>query len=161
MSNMLSSEEISRSHRWHALACNNLAWELSDLPDRTQSQDDEMLDAAHASAFHWSRVGTGLNRARAQMLLGHVYARLGFGRLALIYAKQSFDYIMAHEAPDWEIAFAYAILAHGAFAAGESDLHQLHYAKAKELGEAIAETEDREIFFKAYDLIPGPSGQDA
>ncbi len=152
----LSPEEIARSHRWHAIECNNLAWKFSDLASRTTRQDEEMLDAAHASAFHWTRVGTDLNAARAAMLLGHVHAALGLGRTALAYAQRSFDYLVAHDPPDWEAAFAHAILAHAAFAAGEKSLHQQHHASAGELGKAIADPEDREVFFKTFDLIPGP-----
>ena len=106
----LSPEEIARSHRWHAVECNNVAWELAALPDRTNVQDEEMLDAAHASAFHWAKIGNELNRARARMLLGHVYAALGDGKPALAYAQRSYDYLAAQEPPDWELAFAHAIL---------------------------------------------------
>ena len=158
MPTKLSPEEIARSHRWHAIECNNLAWKLSGQPERTPMQDEEMLNAAHAAAFHWAMVGTALNQARAKMLLGHVYAAVGRGQGALVYAQQSFDCLAAHEPPDWEVAFAHAVLAHAAFAAGENGLHQQHYATAKELGLAIADTEDKDIFFNTFDLIPRPSG---
>jgi hypothetical protein len=49
MATDFSPEEIARSHRWHAIECNNLAWRLSDLPARAAIQDNEMLDAAHAA----------------------------------------------------------------------------------------------------------------
>jgi hypothetical protein len=151
-----SPEEIERSHRWHAVECNNLAWTLSDLPARTASQDEEMLHAAHAAAFHWGVVGTELQHARAKMLLGHVYARLGLGEAALRFAQQSYDYLAAHECPDWELAFAHAILAHAAFAAGEDAFHREHYSTAQELGRAIANLDDQEIFFATFDTIPAP-----
>jgi hypothetical protein len=152
----LSPEEIARSHRWHAVECNNLAWSLSDSPDRTRLQDEDMLNAAHASAYHWSRVGTDLNRARAMMLLGHVHAAVGHGTAALAYAQDSFDYLTAHDPPDWEIAFAHAVLAHAAFAAGRAELHLRHFVEARELGQAIADPEDKRIFFKTFNLIPQP-----
>lgn len=115
-----------------------------------------MLHAAHASAYHWSRIGTDLNKARAQMLLGHVHAALGMGATALVYAKESFEYLAAHNPPDWEIAFAHAVLAHAAAAAGEVDLHRLHFARAAELGRSIADDEDREFFLKTFNTIPAP-----
>ena len=148
--------EMTESHRQHAMECNNLAWALSESTYRTPLQDNEMLDAAHASAYHWARIGTDLNRARARMLLGHVHAALGMTATALVYARESFEYLAAHNAPDWEIAFAHAVLAHAAFAAGEVDLHRRHFASANELGRAIADPEDREIFFKTFNVIPAP-----
>jgi hypothetical protein len=152
----LSPEEITRSHRWLAVECNNLAWDLSNRADRTPAQDDEMRNAAHASAFHWAAVGTELNRARADMLLGRVYAALGVGDAAVAYARRSFDYLVAHDPPDWEIAFAHAILAHAAFSARDAASHTRNYEKAKELGDAIADPEDRRIFFATFNAIPGP-----
>lgn len=152
----LSREEIARSHRRHAIECNNLAWKLSDEPTRTPLQDEEMLDAAHASAFHWARVGTELNQARAKMLLGHVHAALGHGQTAQLYAQQSHEYLAAHNPPDWEIAFAHAILAHAAFAAGDAALHKKHHSQARELGQAITDPEDKAIFFRTFDIIPSP-----
>ncbi len=152
----LSPEEIARSHRWHAIECNNLAWKLSDQRGRSAIQDEEMLNAAHASAFHWAAVGTELHRARASMLLGRVHAALGAGQSAQKYAQQSYEYLAAHDPPDWEIAFAHAILAHAAFAAGDKALHQQHHAKANALGRAIADAEDREIFFRTFNQLPSP-----
>ena len=151
-----SAEEIAQSHRWHAIECNNLAWSLSELPRRTPEQDAEMLDAAHASAFHWNRVGTELTAARAHMLLGRVHAALGLGATALRHAQESYGYLADHNPPDWELAFAHAVLAHAACAAGDKSLHEEHYSKAEALGRSIAGDEDREIFFKTFTLIPTP-----
>lgn len=69
-----------------------------------------------------------------------------------MYAHQSYDYMAAHESPDWEIAFAHAVLGHAAFAGGETALHRRRCAKAQEPGRAIADLEDRQIFFKTFDL---------
>jgi hypothetical protein len=158
MTDKLTPDEIQRSHQWHAIECNNLAWTLADQPTRTEKETEDMLHAAHASAFHWSKVGTELHLARANMLLAHVHARLGDGKFALEYARQSFGYLLAHNPPDWEAAFAHAILAHAAFAAGEISLYKGYYAKAAELGEAIADLQDKEIFSLTFKTIPVPEG---
>jgi hypothetical protein len=152
----LSPEEISRSHRWHAIECNNVAWRLADQATRTSLEDEVMLNAAHASAFHWAHVGTELNGARAKMLLAQVHAALQHGEIALAYARQSHDFLAASDPPDWEIAFSHAVLAHAAYSAGDKALHQQHYARSQELGNAIADPEDKEIFFKTFSLIPSP-----
>jgi hypothetical protein len=156
MPDELSPEQIARSHRWHAIECNNLAWSLSDRAERTPAEDDEMLDAAHGSAFHWSRAGDALHRARADMLLGRVHAVLGDGSAALAYAQRSLDYLLAHDPPDWEIAFAHAIVAQAGLAAGDAALHGRHYREAVSLGDAIADPEDRAIFDATFATIPAP-----
>ena len=35
----------------------NLVWSLLDIPDRSPEQEAEMIHAAHASRWHWGRVG--------------------------------------------------------------------------------------------------------
>jgi hypothetical protein len=115
-----------------------------------------MLNAAHASAFHWAKVGTELHHARARMLLARVHASLGHGDQAINYAQQSNDYLLSHDPPDWEVAFAHAVLAHAAFAAGDDALHRAEYAKAREVGDAIADPEDKDIFLRSFNHIPKP-----
>lgn len=113
-----------------------------------------MLHAAHAAAWHWARVGTALNEARANMLLGMTHALVGEGGLALRYATSSFNYFNEHEAPDWEQAFAHATLAAAAHAAGQTALHAQHYAEAARLGTLIADEENRAVFMRSFNQIP-------
>jgi hypothetical protein len=37
---------------------------LSEAASRSDAEDNEMLNAAHAAAFHWSKVGTEIHAAR-------------------------------------------------------------------------------------------------
>jgi len=67
-----TDSDLQDWHKRFAAQANNRAWELSII-ERTAEQDREMLDAAHASAWHWSAVGTELNRMRATMLLAEVH----------------------------------------------------------------------------------------
>ena len=113
-----------------------------------------MLHAAHAAAWHWARVGTDLNEARAQMLLGFAHALAGDGPLALRYAMSCFNYFNEHAAPDWEQAFVHATLAAAAHAAGNTALYAEHYAEATRLGDAIAGPEEREIFLRSFRQVP-------
>ena len=149
-------EEIEKWDRWFANETNNIAWTLAEDSGRTAAQREEMLNAAHASAFHWSRVGSDLNKARADMLLGLVHALLGNGPLAMTHARRSFEYISAHESPDWEFALAHAVLANAAHAAGETALYVTQYALARSSGDAIADSGDKEIFERISVQLPTP-----
>lgn len=152
-----NEEELSRWHRRFAVDCNNRAWRLSEAATRSASEDEEMLGAAHAAALHWSKVGTDLHAARAQMLLGHVHALLGNGALAMHYADASFAYVASHDAPDWERAFAHAVLANAAAAAGNSALHARHHAIAGDIGLALPDAEERAIFEATFRRVPAPA----
>ncbi len=151
-----SPEELAKSHRWHAIECNNRAWQLADQANRTVEQDAELLDAAHAAAFHWRLVGNELNSARAQMLLAHAHACVKSGAFAQQYARQAHAYFASHETADWELAFSHAIVAHAAFAAGDAAAHRESYQQAAALGEKIADAEEKEIFRGTFKNIPKP-----
>ena len=60
-----NSEEIKKWNRWFAVECNNAAWELIEKVKRTDDENTAMLNAAYSASFHWSAIGTNVNRARA------------------------------------------------------------------------------------------------
>jgi|KBSMisStaDraftv2_1062788.scaffolds.fasta_scaffold1696000_1 hypothetical protein len=152
-----SSQEIAEWDHWFAAYFNNLAWTLAEREERTPAEGEEMLHLARASALHWSRVGNELNKMRADMLLAHIHALLGNGSLALSHAQRFYEYFSSQPSPGWEMALAEAILANAAAAAGNGPLHTEHYARAKVLGEAIAEDRDRIVFRRIFNQVPEPS----
>jgi heme-degrading monooxygenase HmoA len=154
MHDAVSPEDQSRWTRRLAVESNNRAWRLAEAPSRTGAEDEEMLHCAHAAALHWSKVGTELHNARAIMLLGHVEALLGDGHSALPHAREAFDFVTSRDSAAWEVAFAHAVLANAAAAAGERELHAKHYEIAGTLGKDLADAEERAIFEATYRVIP-------
>lgn len=150
----LTPEEIAARHRYMAVEANNLAWQLS-IAERTPEEDQEMLNAAHASAWHWSIVGTELNHMRATMLLAEVHALCGIGQTAYAYARRMFGYFSSRETEAWELAFAYAIHARAAFVAGHIDDYRASYAHAVELIRTLSDV-DRPIVELTFKSIPKP-----
>ena len=148
----VAPEDLAKWNRWFAIETNNRAWRLSESTMRTEAEDAEMLNSAHAAALHWSTVGTELHNARATMLLAHVHALLGQGGTALPYARRSFDYVQAHDSPPWEVAFAHAVLANAAAAAGNRELHAKHYEAARDLGKQL-DAEERAIFDATFRTV--------
>ncbi len=154
MSEKPPQETIDRMHRWFAVECNNGAWDLASRAGRTDDENRELLYLAYAAAWHWSRVGTPLNSARAEVLLAHVHALLGHGPLALQYAQRCLAFFGSGQGEDWDLAFAHMVMAHAAAASGDAPQHAAHYAKAQQLGAAIVDAEDRRIFLEELTKIP-------
>ena len=156
MSNVPDNLDPASWHRFFAIECNNRAWELVEKTDRSSAEEREMLDLAHASTFHWAKVGTELNSMRAQSLLSEVHAILGFGESAIRFSGPAKDYSLNRDTDDWEIAFAYAIHAHSCYAAGLTDEHEENYKAAKKAIAAIQATADREIVLRTFNQVPEP-----
>ena len=137
---------------------NSRAWRLAEKPSRTKAEDKEMLDAANAVADHWLKVDDELERARAAILLGQVHALLGNGRQALQYAREAFAYATDNEddVPAWQVAFVHAVMANAAAANGEASLHKTHYERAKTLGGALTDDDERALFEATFRTVPVP-----
>jgi hypothetical protein len=151
-----SEDDIQAWHKRFASQCNNRAWELSTAAQRTPQEDREMLDAAHASAWHWGKIGTELNRMRAVMCLAEVHALLGHGQIALDYAQEMRRFFLARETEPWELAFTHAIHAHAAAVAGRADEHRASYDAATAALAAVTGDEDRAILMQTFVHVPKP-----
>jgi hypothetical protein len=144
-------------HRHFAMEANNRAWSLAELPQRDAAAEREMLDVAHASAWHWAAIGNELHRMRYTMLLAQVHALVGDGERAIVYATPMRDFFVARDdTPDWELAFAHAIYANAARVAGQRDAYIAAYAQAAQALDAIADTQDREIVARTFRQVPAP-----
>jgi hypothetical protein len=115
-----------------------------------------MLDAAHAAAWHWEKVGTELNAMRAKTLLAEVHALMGFGESARALSEQVRKYFLVRQTDDWEIAFVHTIHAHASSAAGLLEEHRDSYLEAKKAIDAISDEEDRRIVLQTFDQVPEP-----
>jgi hypothetical protein len=156
MSNEPAENTSAAWHRYFAVAYNNRAWDLS-IRERDPADEDEMLNAAHASALHWAEVGTELNRMRATMLLAEVHALLGQGKSSLAYARAMRGFFLDRDdTPDWEIAFTHAIDAHAAHVAGDTKAHETAYREAQAALDAISDPGDREVVQQTLDHVPSP-----
>src|SRR2546428_14045557 len=98
MAEQPTQEIIEQWNRWFAVECNNRAWDLIEKANRTPAEDREMLHAACASAFHWSKVGKPIHSARGEVTLSFAHALLGHPGMALHYAKSCLHFLKATHA---------------------------------------------------------------
>ena len=123
----------------------NRAWTLMETDERTEEQDDELINTAHASAYHWTRVGTPANRARSEWQLSRAYTVLDRPEPALHHARRCLAY--CEENPeaieDWDLPYAHEALARAHALAGEADVAGRHAAAARELAAGVGGAEDR------------------
>lgn len=156
MTDQTTQDEINSWHKYFAVNCNNEAWNLIDKPERTAAEERQMLYLAFTAAFHWSKIGTRINYARAEILLAHALSLVDNGDQAMQYALSALSFFEAGNGEDWDLAFAHLEASLAAATQGDQQQHRLHYQKAHELGEAIHEPEDQKIFMQMFSHIPAP-----
>ena len=125
----------------------NSTWTLIEKADRTPAETDEMIHRAHASRWHWARVGEPVNLARGEWLCSRVYATLGRSEPALWHARRCVEInegLTANARESWDLAGAYEAMARASFAAGDSASGALWKAKALEALADIDDADDRQ-----------------
>jgi len=139
---------LDEAHLHFAKTINGEVWELLQKPERSPADDERMLAAAFASAYHWLHAGTSVNQQRAEWLIARVHTVLGHAEAALRHAArcleltQTFPDLMQ----DFDRAYAFEGLARAQALAGDLEQAKKYHQLAGESGQAIADAEDRRIF---------------
>jgi hypothetical protein len=134
-------------HRQLGVDLFNHTWTFLEKEGRTPDEDDAMIHAAYASRYHWSRASEeAKHQARGEWQLSRVFAVLGRGEPAVYHAERCPEWCGRGEVEDWDLAFAHEALARAHKVAGNVEAGERHKRLARELGDAIADPEDREHF---------------
>jgi hypothetical protein len=135
------------THRALAAGLFNRSWDLLEIEDRTARQDAELIDTAHASAWHWRQVGTAANEARGHWMLARVYSVLGHGAEAVFHARRANEVLDLGGAgiEDWDRPAAAEAMARALVATGDLAAAAEWKARATELLDAVADAEDRSV----------------
>jgi hypothetical protein len=142
------------AHRTFGVAANNRAWELLGTETRTPDQERELVDAAHASLWHWRHAGTRLNEQRGEWLVSHVYAVLGDGAAALAHAERCRELTEAGALEGFDLAYSCEAMARAHAARGDVDDATGWRERAVAVVATVADDEDRAIL--EGDLAAGP-----
>jgi hypothetical protein len=139
---------LVEAHQEFAKQTNGKTWELLMKESRTSTEDQEMLAAAYASAYHWGIVGTPLHHQRAEWMLAHVHTVLGNAEAALAHAQTCQELTEANKSlmKDFDLAYAAEGLARAHALAGNQVEAKRLKAEARKLGNQIDNAEDKKIF---------------
>jgi uncharacterized protein HemY len=144
-----SPELDAAGHRRLGVELFNRVWTLIEKADRTPAETDEMIHAAHASRYHWSKAGTAANLGRGEWQVARVYSVLGRGEPARWHAARCLAYVeaavAAGEADDWDLPAAYEAMARAAAVAGDPGEAVTWRDRAHEALARVADPADREV----------------
>jgi hypothetical protein len=144
---------LDEAHQEFAKQANGQVWKLLMQDNRTAEEDQRMLAAAFASAYHWSIVGTALHHQRAEWLLAHVFTVLKDAAAALDHAKNCQQLTEANLdlMKDFDLAYAAEGLARAHALAGNLTEAKQLKAEARRFGDLIQNAEDKQIFDGDFD----------
>jgi tetratricopeptide (TPR) repeat protein len=144
--------DVSRAHRWFAVECNNLAWDLIESGPRSAEDQERLIHAAHAACHHWLAVGTPVNHQRAQCLLATAYAAAALPEAAVRHAERCVT--LSGQTGDAQNAFdracAWGCAARAYSAAGQREKALAMYALAAGQAPNFEHPDDKAVFEKLY-----------
>ncbi len=132
----------------------NGVWTLLENPNRTADDDLLMVHMAHASRYHWGRVGTATNAVRGEWQCSRVYATLGRAEPALFHAQRALAMCEASGIGDFDLAFCYEALARAHAVAGDADEAQRWQQRGIEAANDVVDDEDRELLLADLASVP-------
>jgi hypothetical protein len=147
---------VEEAHRHFARSFNSRVWELLGKADRTPAENDEMLQAAYACAYHWRFAGTALHQQRGEWLISRVHVMLGHANEAVRHAERCFELTESNKSlmQDFDVAYALEGLARAHAMIGDRKAAEEFFALAEQAGSAIANEEDRSIFIGDFKSDP-------
>jgi hypothetical protein len=140
-------------HKQLAIELFNLTWDMMEKKDRTQAETDRMINAAHASRYHWGIVGEPVNFARGDWQISRVYALVGRAEPCLYQAERCLQITLENDLKDFDLAFAYEAMARACHLEGDAVETAKYYTLAQEAGAEIEEADDRKYFFSELQTI--------
>ena len=142
---------LAEAHAHFAKSINTEVWEYIEKPERTSEDNERMVYAAFASAYHWLHAGTPLNRQRGEWLISHVLVLAGQSAAALLHARRCLELTVAHPdlMQDFDLAYSNEAMARALALAGSPEA--AHYRQlAEQAGRAIQDAEDQKFFWSDF-----------
>jgi hypothetical protein len=139
---------LAEAHGEFGRQLNGEVWELLDATDRSTVDDERMLYAAWASAYHWLQAGTVVHHQRAEWLLARVYTVLGDAPVAMAHARRCLELTETSpgEMAPFDLAYACEAIARASALAGDEHEAAQYLELAREAGARVTNAEDRQIF---------------
>lgn len=140
---MILNKEL---HKQLGIELNQEVWKLLDKKNFTPEEEFALINAAHASLYHWSKAGTAINIIRGEWLVSRVYAVLNNGPEALYHANNCLEICKKHKVEDFDLAYAYEGLARSFQILNQSEDFEKHKQLAVVTGESIKNLDDKKLF---------------
>lgn len=141
---------IDQAHRYFGVQYNNLIWKVLEKKEWTAADKAQAIQYGQASLLHWESYSacTNANRQRGNYMVARVYVFAHDALNALYYAQQCLHFTTTYpsEMQDFDVAYAYEIMARAYALNKNVEQGKTYYEKAITAANAIKNPKDRKIF---------------
>ncbi len=138
---------ITTAHQYFSVQCFNDTWNYIDKKERTDEENEKMIELAMASLWHWTQREdcTQQNLSIGYWQVSRVYALAGQAGNAVRYGNLCLEVSQGEDIPAFCVGYAYEALARAEFVAGNKTASAAHLKKANEAAEKVGKKDDRQM----------------
>lgn len=142
------------AHHWFATELNNLAWSMLERGDRGRESVELLIHASHACHYHWSQVGTDLNRQRAYCLLASAYSFAERPTEAARYGEAALEWTRVAQADvtAFDRAVAHACASMAFEIDGQNERAAQAWSQAEAILREVTDPDERALLHSLYGL---------
>jgi hypothetical protein len=150
-----ASFDQAAAHKFYSADCFNRTWDLLDKAQRSPEEDQDMVQLALASLWHWSQRSdrTETNLSVGYWLASRVYAVLGLGDESRRYANLSLEAIRGRDVPPFYLGYAFEALARAESAAGDREKMSGYLAEARRIAGELPDADGRKALLGDLDTM--------
>ena len=139
------SFDITAAHKYFSTNCFNSTWGYIDKTDRTAQDNEQMIQLAQASLWHWSQREdkTERNMSIGYWLAARVYALVDEADNARKYGLLCLEYSKNDE--PFYLGFAYEALARAEMIAGDKTKMNEYLQQARTQAESVTSDEEKKM----------------
>ncbi len=138
--------DIQVAHAYFAKHCFNKTWDMIDRPERSESEEDEMLQLCLASLWHWTQREdcTITNLSIGYWQAARVFALLRQADNARRYANLSLEAASKEGVEPFYRGYAHEALARAEMVAGNVPGMEEHRARAEQIAATLPNSEEKQ-----------------
>ena len=143
---------IAEANKYFAVKFNNAIWPLLEKPGKTEEENNELINLAHASLLHWSKRPDckKINLQRGEYMIAVAYTEAKRKEPALYHAKRC--KAITNEDPeendDFDLPYSLLALAGAFYLNGFKEEADKYLEEAQKLGDSIKGEVDKKIFME-------------
>lgn len=136
--------DMDAAHKYFSTQCFNKTWELINKTDRTDKENEQMIQLCQASIYHWTQRDdcTDQNLSIGYWQASRVYALLAMADNARRYGQLSLGCTQENES--FLRGYAYEALARAEMVAGNGAKKEEYLSQARKYADAIEKADEKQ-----------------
>lgn len=147
--------DLGAAHNYFSADCFNKVWELLDKAARSSEEDQQMIQLALASLWHWTQRPdrTDTNMSIGYWQASRVYSVVGLPDEARRYGELCLDASQRPDVLPFYLGYAYEALARAESTAGNDKKSHDHLAEARRLAEGLPDPDAKKQLLADLDAL--------